>query len=126
MHPSPAVLWGGRVLTGLPALALLASGGMKLAQAPPVVDTLTKLGFTAGTVCWLGAIEVLCAVLFLVPQTAVLGAILATGYLGGAICAHVREGEPFVVPLVLGILLWIGLGLREPRLHALLPVRKKI
>jgi hypothetical protein len=71
----------------------------------------------------IGLLELLCAVLYLVPQTALLGAVLLTGYLGGAVATHLRIGEPFVLPLVLGVLIWAGLWLRDPRLRGLLPLR---
>jgi hypothetical protein len=73
----------------------------------------------------LAILELSCAVIYLIPATSVLGAILLAGYMGGAICTHWRAGDPFVVQAVLGILVWLGLGLREPRLRALLPLRSR-
>jgi hypothetical protein len=118
-------VWTGRVLSALPVLMLLMSASMKLSQAPQFVETFTnKLGYPGGTLVGIGLIEVLCTVLYVVPQTAVLGAVLLTGYLGGAVATHVRVGESFAIPLVLGILVWAGLFLRDARVRALLPLRK--
>jgi uncharacterized membrane protein YphA (DoxX/SURF4 family) len=117
-------LWGGRILTALPALGLLMSAGMKFAQPPDFVKQFTEhLGYSVGVMRPLGVVELLATVLFLIPRTAVLGAVLLTGYLGGAIATHVRVGDPFVAPLLLGVLIWGGLFLRDTRLRALLPLR---
>ncbi len=123
--PSKAQIWGGRVLSALPVLGLLMSAGMKLSHNPQMVPQFTgHLGYPEGTLTPIGITEALCAILYAVPQTSVLGAVLLTGYLGGAVATHVRVGEPFLAPIVLGVLLWGGLFLRDPRLRALLPLRK--
>ncbi len=97
---------------------------MKLSQRPEVVAMFTtKLGYPAGALFGLALLELACAAIYVVPRTSVLGAILLTGYLGGAVATHVRVGDVFVVPLVLGILVWVGLYLRETRLRALAPLR---
>lgn len=117
--------WTGRVLTALPVLALAMSAGMKLAGRPEVVEVFVgHFGFPAGALAPIGAVELLCAVACVVPRSAVLGAVLATGYLGGAIVTHVRIGEGFALPLLLGVLVWGGLFLRDQRLRALLPWRQ--
>lgn len=122
-----ASLWTGRVLTAIPILMMLMSAGMKLAQIPPVVDGFTKqFGYPASTIVPIGVVELLCVVLYAIPQTSVLGAILMTGYLGGAIATHVRVADAFFPPLVLGIFVWGGLFLRDERLRVLLPLRKPI
>jgi hypothetical protein len=121
--PSKGMLWGGRVLSALPSLALIMSGGMKLSHAPPVVEGFTKFGFSLGALTPIGILELACVVLYLVPRTSVLGAILVTAYLGGATVTHVRVGEPFIAPVVLGIFVWLGLYLRDERLRALVPLR---
>ncbi len=124
--PSAASLWAGRVLTALPALALTASSLGKLTSAAGVVEMLvTKFGFAPGHVPLIGAIELLCALLYLVPRTAVLGAILITGYLGGAVLTHLRFEGNFSAPAVLlGALAWGGLYFRDERVRALLPLRR--
>jgi hypothetical protein len=118
-------LWVGRVLSGLPVLMLLLSASMKLSHPPMVVETFVgKLGYPANILPALAVLELLCTVIYVVPRTAVLGAVLLTGYLGGAVATHVRVGEPFVIPLTLGVLVWAGLYLRDDRIPALLPLRK--
>jgi hypothetical protein len=98
---------------------------MKLMHSPEVVQMFTgKFGYQEGSLTVLALVEISCALLYLVPQTAVLGAVLVTGYLGGAIATHVRVGDAFLPPLVLGVLAWLGLYLRDPRIVALLPLRK--
>ena len=121
---SKGLLWGGRVLSALPALGLFASAAMKLSRSPQVVQGFKAMGYPDSSILIIGIVEVLCTVLYLVPQTAVLGAILLTGYLGGAVSTHVRAGEGFAAPVLFGVLLWGGLFLRDPRLRALLPLRK--
>jgi hypothetical protein len=118
-------LWAGRIVSALPALGMLASASMKLMHSPEVVQMFTgKFGYQEGSLTVLALVEISCALLYLVPQTAVLGAVLVTGYLGGAIATHVRVGDAFLPPLVLGVLAWLGLYLRDPRIVALLPLRK--
>src|SRR5437773_10792599 len=93
---SKAALWGGRVAGALPVLMLLMSGVMKLAKPEPVVKGFTDLGWDAGLALALGVLEIVCTAIYVIPQTAVLGAVLLTGYLGGAIATHVRIGEQFI------------------------------
>ncbi len=116
--------WLGRVFTGLPGLALVASGAMKLTGNPEIVKMLTeKFGFRADHLPVIAVIELACATLYLIPQTAALGAVLLTGYLGGAVVTHLRVGDPVVAPVLLGVLLWLGLWFRDKRVRGLLPVR---
>lgn len=118
-------LWTGRILSALPVLMMLMSAVMKFMKPAPVVETfISKLGYPESTLVPIGVLELACVVLYAIPQTAVLGAVLVTGYLGGAIATHVRVGDPFIPPLVLGVLAWAGLYLRDERLRALLPLRK--
>jgi hypothetical protein len=118
-------LWTGRVLSALPVLLLLLSASMKVSHPPMVIETFVgKLGYPAGMLPALAVLELFCTVVYVVPRTAVLGAVLLTGYLGGAIATHVRVGDPFVVPLLLGVLVWAGLYLRDERIRALLPSRR--
>ena len=114
-------LWAGYAMSGLPALALLASAGMKLANVLAVQEGFAHLGWPPNVIFGLGLVELTCFVLYLVPATSVLGAILVTGYLGGAMATHLRIGEPFIGPLLLGVLAWGGLYLRTPQLQALIP-----
>jgi len=122
--PSRAALWTGRILSALPVLAMLLSGVMKLLHPPQIVEGFTKVfGYPAGVIVPIGIIEIACALLYAIPRTAVLGAILVTGYLGGAIATHVRVSDPsFVSGLILGIVAWGGLYFRDPRIRALLPL----
>jgi uncharacterized membrane protein YphA (DoxX/SURF4 family) len=96
---------------------------MKLAGPPQLAEGFGHLGLPARLAVPLGVLEIAVALLYLVPRTAVLGAILAAGYMGGAILAHVRVGDPFLVQVLIGAAFWGGLYLREPRLRALIPLR---
>ena len=120
---SPAALWTGRIMSILPCLMLLFSAGMKLAGPPQMADGFKHLGIPITQAFGLGVLELACTVIYLVPRTSVIGAILLTGYLGGAIQSHLRVGDPYYTQIILGILLWGGLWLRDPRLKALLPLK---
>lgn len=96
---------------------------MKFIKPPGFADGLAHMGWTEGQMFYLGILEISCTLLYLFPRTVVLGAILLTGYLGGATAAHVRVGDPFFIPVVLGAMLWLGLYLRDSRIRALLPLR---
>jgi len=122
--PSKGALWTGRVLSALPVLMLVMSAAMKFSRPPQVVDMFTgKFGYPESTLLVLGVVELTCAFLYAIPQTSVLGAILVTGYLGGATATHVRVSEAFIIPVLLGVMAWAGLYLRDPRLRELLPLR---
>ena len=122
--PTNKRLWAGRIVSALPIAMLTLSSAIKLMHDPGFVAKWTEgLGWRESTLTSIGALELLCVALYAVPRTAALGAVLLTGYLGGAIASHVRIGEPFVVPLVLGVLVWGGLYLRDERLRSLLPGR---
>jgi len=117
-------LWTSRVLSAVPVFMLLFSATLKLLRLPSVMQGFVQFGFSEGLLVPLGIVELTCTVIYLVPRTAVLGAILLTGYLGGAVVTHLRAGQAiFFVPALAGVLLWAGLYLREPRLRALLPLR---
>jgi hypothetical protein len=110
---------------GLPALFLLLDAIMKFVKPAPVVETTVKLGYPESVIIGLGAILLVSTILYLIPKTAVLGAILLTGYLGGAVATHVRVQEgwfPIVFPVIFGVLLWGGLWLRDERLQKLIPI----
>ena len=118
-------LWAGRIVSVIPALVLVFGGIMKLLRLPSVLQGFTQYGYPANSLPVIGILEVGSTVVYLIPRTAVLGAILMTGVLGGAIASNVRIADPaFSAPLVLGVLVWGGLYLREPRLRALIPRRE--
>ena len=123
---SKGQLWAGRIISVLPALFLLLDAVMKFVKPAPVVETTVKLGYPESVIVGLGAVLLISTVLYLIPKTSVLGAILLTGYLGGAVATHVRVQEgwfPIIFPVVFGALLWLGLYLRDQRLRALLPLK---
>jgi hypothetical protein len=121
---SKKMLWAGYILSALPVLLLFFSGVMKLVQPAPVMEGFIRLGYPESLALWIGIVELACAVLYVIPRTAVLGAILLTGYLGGATATHLRIGEPFFAPIVLGVMVWGGLFFRDASLRALLPLRE--
>lgn len=114
------MIWLGRVLSALPVGLLLFSGVMKLMGPPEMAANFEHLGWPPDLAVTLGILEISCVVVYLVPPTAVFGAILLTGYLGGAVATHVRIGEPWIMVVLVGVLLWVGLVLRDSRLRALL------
>jgi DoxX-like family len=121
-------LWAGRIVSGLPALFLLMDGVAKLVKPAPVVEGTIQLGYSESVIVPLGIVLITCTVLYLFPRTSVLGAILLTGYLGGAVATHVRVGAglfPVFFPIIMGLLLWGGLYLRDDRLPALVPLRSR-
>jgi hypothetical protein len=120
---SNKLIWTGRIISALLILLLLASGGGKVFFQAKVAPDFTRLGYPESVILGIGIAEIACAILYAIPSTAVLGAILVTGYLGGATATHVRVGEPFIMPILIGVLVWLGLFLREDRLRALLPFR---
>ena len=123
--PGRGTIWAGRVASALPVLLMGMSAVMKLARTPNVLEGWARFGYPPASLLPIGLVELLCAVLYAIPRTAVLGAVLLTGYLGGATATHVRAGEVvFVAPVILGALAWGGLFLRDPRLRALLPLRR--
>ncbi len=122
---SKKALWAGRVLSTLPVLMLLMSGVMKLMKPTEVVEGFAKLGWPDSLALGLGVVELVCTALYVIPRTSILGAILLTGYLGGAIATHVRIGDPFIGPVIFGIFIWLGLYLRDARLRVLIPLRSE-
>jgi hypothetical protein len=120
---SKPVFWASVVISAVPVLLLLFSAVMKLMKPQMVVDGFAHLGWPESMTPVLAALELSCTAIYLIPRTAVLGAILLTGFLGGAIATHLRIGEPVYVQAGLGVLVWLGLFLREPRLRALIPWR---
>jgi hypothetical protein len=122
MQGSKGTLWAGRIISGLPVLFLLVDGAMKLVKPAPVVEATVGLGYPESVIVPIGVVLIVCTILYLIPKTSVLGAILLTGYLGGAVATHVRTGESLfsiIFPVIFGVLLWLGLYLRDSRLRAL-------
>jgi hypothetical protein len=117
----------GRALSALPVLFLLFDAGIKFTPLDVVAQSMGQLGYPASAALGIGLLELACIALYVTPRTSVLGVVLLTGYLGGAIASHVRVGNPLfshvLFPVYVAALLWAGLYLREPRLRALLPLR---
>ncbi len=127
---TPPTLWTGRILTGLFALFMLgASIAPKLLHMPIAEQTMAQLGWPAGYAFMIGLIELGCLILYLIPRTSVLGAVLMMGLLGGAMATQVRAGSPLfshiLFSLYLGLFMWGGLWLRNPRLRALFPLARE-
>src|ERR1700730_10394016 len=126
---SSKVLWTGRILSGLVVLFLLVDAGFKLIKPlpAPAVKAFGQLGYPVGLATGIGIVLLGCIALYLIPRTSVLGAILLTGYLGGAVASHVRVGDPWLshalFPVYVGLLVWGALYLRDQRLRALIPWR---
>ena len=121
-----ATLWAGRILSVLAVLFLLFDGVIKVLNLAPAVEATTQLGYPESLVIGIGIIELISLAIYAIPRTSVLGAILLTGYLGGAIATQVRVGSPLfstAFPIIIGALIWGGLFLREERLRALIPLR---
>lgn len=124
---SQGSLWTGRVLSGVVVLFMLFDSVTKILKAQQVIDATIRIGFPLSTIVPIGIVLLVCTILYALPQTSVLGAILLTSHLGGAVSANVRAGSPVfnsAFAIVFGVLVWLGLYLREPRLRALLPVRE--
>ena len=122
-HSSSRRARASRILSALPVLFLLADAVGKFVQPEPVVTASAELGFPPETLVALGALEATCAILFALPRTAVLGAVLLTGYLGGATATHVIHGSSFGFTVVFGAIVWLAMLLRDDRLLALMPLR---
>lgn len=120
---SKKILWTSYVMTALPVLMLLFSATMKLIHPPQLDEGFAHLGIPVSHALGLGILELVCTLLYAIPRTSVLGAILLTGYLGGAMQTHVRIGEQVFSHIVFGVLIWGGLFLRDTRLRALIPMR---
>jgi hypothetical protein len=121
-------IWAGRILSGLAALFLAWDGAMKLFKPPFVVKATLQLGYPESTIVGIGITLLACTLLYIIPRTSVLGAILLTGYFGGAVASNIRTGQPVfnvLFPIVFGSLVWGGLLLRDRRLEPLLPFTTK-
>jgi hypothetical protein len=119
-------LWAGRIMSAIVVIALVADGIIQLFAPAQIASLLQETGFAMDLTSVVGPVLLVCTILYAIPATAVLGAILVTGYLGGAICAHVRIGElgspPEIISLLLGAMTWGGLYARDPRIRAILPL----
>ncbi len=124
-RPSSKALWAGRILSGLAVLFMLFDATIKVLELPVAVQGTTQLGYPESVVFGLGLVQLVCLAVYLFPRTSVLGAVLWTGYLGGAIATHVRLGNPIfshvLFPTYVAAFLWLGLWLRDERLRAVLP-----
>jgi hypothetical protein len=127
ISPSKKSLWTGRILSGLMGAFLLFDAGIHLLKPAPVVEAFAKLNLPIRFAVTLGIVELLCVALYAIPATSILGAILLTGYLGGAVAIQMTSGNPFfgevLFPVYVGVILWGGLYLRDERLRALIPFR---
>jgi hypothetical protein len=126
VSPSNKKLWAGRIISGLAVAFLLFDGGAKLMRVAPVLEACARLGVSQNLVVGIGAILLACVVVYAIPRTAVLGAILLTGYLGGAVFTQLRAGGPLfdtLFPIIFGMLIWAGIFLRDNRLSTLVPLR---
>jgi len=124
MASNTKIVWVGRVISVLASLVFLLSAFLKVKDGREVMEGFAHLGLPESMLMPLTILEISCVVIYLIPATSVLGAILLTGYVGGTICTHWRAGDPFYVQIVLGVLVWLGLYLRENRLKELIPLRK--
>ena len=123
---SRSQLWTGRIISLVVVLFLIFDGVTKVIRDPHVIQAMARLEFPERTIVEIGVIVLFCTVLYAIPQTSVLGAILLTGHLGGAVAVQLRVGNPLfetLFPVIFGLLLWAGFFLREPRLRALIPLR---
>lgn len=118
-------LWAGRILSALPVFMLLLSGVMKILKLQMVVQGFARFGYPESQMVLIGLLEAGCTIVYLIPRLSVLGAILMTGYLGGATASNVRIGDPsFIMTVLLGMMVWGGLFFRDERIRALIPLRK--
>ena len=124
---SKSLIWTGRIISALVVLFLVFDGAMKVVREIHTITASAELGYSPGSIVWIGALLLACTAIYVIPRTAVLGAVLLTGYLGGAVASNVRVGHPVfecMFPVIFGVLVWAGLFLREPRLRALLPLAR--
>jgi sorbitol-specific phosphotransferase system component IIC len=124
---SKSRLWVARIMSGLIVLFLLVDAVMKFIKPPAVVTATVGLGYPENTIVPIGLILLVCTVLYIIPRTSVLGAVLLTGYLGGAVATHLRVGAglfPILFPVIMGLFVWGGLYLRDQRLSKLIPLRQ--
>ena len=121
---SKKMVWAGHIVSGLIVLLLLAGSIFGILKAAEMAPQMAKYGYPEGMMGKINIICILCALIYAFPRTAVLGAILLTGYFGGAIVTHLRVGEPFWIPILVAVLAWGGIFLRDEKLRALIPLRR--
>ena len=124
---SKGMIWTGRILTGLMALFFILDGVGHLMKPAPVVDAFARLGYPLSASVGIGVLLLICTAIYVTPRTSVLGAILLTGYLGGAVSTHVRAGSSLfetIFPVILGALAWAGLLVRDAELRQIIPLRR--
>jgi hypothetical protein len=124
---SKGMIWTGRILTGLMALFFILDGVGHLMKPAPVVDAFARLGYPLSASVGIGVLLLICTAIYVTPRTSVLGAVLLTGYLGGAVSTHVRAGSSLfetIFPVILGALAWAGLLVRDAELRQLIPLRR--
>jgi hypothetical protein len=120
------MLWVGRVISALMIVLMLIDAGIKILKLPAAVEGTVRLGYPASTVLPIGVIALVCVLLYGIPRTSILGAILLTGYFGGATATQVRVQDAwYIFPPVLGVLIWVGLYLRDDRLRTLIPLHSR-
>jgi hypothetical protein len=125
---SSVALWAGRIISGIVVLFLVFDGVIKVIKDPHVLAASADLGYSVSSIVGIGALLLACTLLYVIPRTAILGAILLTGYLGGAVASNVRVGHPVfecIFPVIFGILVWAGLFLRDVELRNMVPLRKR-
>jgi DoxX-like family len=122
---SRKALWIGYLVSALPVLLLVFSAVIKLMKPPQMVEGFARLGIPDSLISQLGILELVCVIIYLIPRTSIMGAILTTGYFGGAIATNLRLGESFLLPLMAGMMIWGGLYLRDQRVRALIPLRRQ-
>jgi len=121
---STKMVWAGRILSALPVLMMVGTGLFGLLKPEAMAPQFAHYGYPEGALARIVIVEIVCAIVYAIPSTSVLGAILLTGYLGGATATHVHAGEPFFLPILVGVVVWLGLYLRDGRVRALVPLRK--
>jgi DoxX-like family len=124
---SKGMLWTGRVLSGLMALFFVLDGVGHLMKPAPVVEAFARLGYPLSASVGIGLLALICTAIYVTPRTSVLGSILLTGYMGGAVSTHVRAGSTLfetIFPVILGVLVWVGIYVRDAQLRQLIPVRR--
>jgi DoxX-like protein len=122
--PASMLVWVGRVISALMTLFMLFDAGLKILKVPAAVEGTVRLGYSDGLLLPIGLVALVCVLLYSIPQTAVIGAILLTGYFGGATATQVRVHDPwFIFPVFLGVLAWAGLYFRDGRVRGLIPLR---
>ena len=121
---SKAALWTGRVFFALSVLFLLVDAIMKVIKAGPSIEGSVQLGWPEDRVQTIGIILLISTILYIIPRTAIIGALLITAYLGGAVAIMMRAGQPYYFPVVFGVLVWGGLYLCDARLRSVIPLRK--